>query len=72
MVAVEQFYVPNIMCEHCVKAINDEVAAVAGVHRVQINMADKSVRVEHDGSTTISDLIEAINEAGYFEVSVLA
>jgi copper chaperone CopZ len=45
---------------------------VTGVRQVQINMADKSVRVEHDGSATISDLIEAIKEAGYFEVSVLA
>lgn len=70
--AVEQFYVPNIMCEHCVKAINDEITTVSGVRKVQINMADKSVRVEHDGSASIADLVEAIKEAGYLDVSVLA
>lgn len=70
--AIEQFHVPDVSCEHCVKAITREVRAVQGVHAVQVNLQDKSVRVEHDGTASISTLVAAIHEAGYEDVSVLA
>ena len=69
---IDQFRVPEMSCQHCVNAISKEVSALPGVKQVQINLADKSVRVEHDGKLQSSELIKAINEAGYDEVAVLA
>ncbi len=69
---IDQFRVPAISCQHCVNAITKEVSAVPGVHAVQVNLNDKSVRVEHDENVNVATLLEAINEAGYDEVAVLA
>lgn len=69
---IEQFRVPEVSCEHCVKAITREVSAVQGVHAVRVQLNDKSVRVEHDGRANISALVTAIKEAGFEDVSVLA
>ncbi|MCU0493070.1 MAG: heavy-metal-associated domain-containing protein [Chloroflexaceae bacterium] len=69
--AVEQFRVPEMSCQHCVRAVTKEVSAVPGVQNVQVELSNKTVRVEHDGNTNVSTLIHAINEAGYTDVSVL-
>ena len=69
---IDQFRVPGMSCEHCVRAITQELSAVSGVSAVQVNLNDKSVRVEHDEKVGASALISAINEAGYDEVAVLA
>ncbi len=69
--SVDQFRVPEISCQHCVNAITKEVSAVPGVKQVIVNLADKTVKVEHAESVAASELIKAINEAGYDEVSVL-
>lgn len=69
---VDQFRVPEISCEHCVRAITSEVSALPGVQQVLVNLTDKSVRVEHAGTVSAEDIVHAINEAGYDEVGVLA
>jgi copper chaperone len=68
----DQFRVPDVSCDHCVRAITKEVSALPGVQQVVVNLGDKSVRVNHEGKVGLGDLIKAINEAGYDEVSVLA
>ncbi len=70
--AVDQFLVPGVSCEHCVRAITQEVGALEGVQQVAVSLPDKSVRVEHNGSISTEELVWAINEAGYDEVAVLA
>jgi copper ion binding protein len=70
--AIEQFLVPEVSCQHCVKAITEEVNTIKGVQQVVVNLSNKSVRVEHDGSVSIQSLIDAIRDAGYEEISVLA
>ncbi len=70
--SIEQFRVPEVSCQHCVKAITDEVSTINGVQNVIVNLNDKSVRVEHDGSVQVNTLVDAIKEAGYEDVSVLA
>ena len=70
--AVEQFRVEGVSCQHCVHAITKEVGALKGVQAVRVNLADKSVRVEHTGDVSVNTLVEAIKEAGYDEVAVLA
>jgi copper ion binding protein len=70
--AVEQFRVEGVSCQHCVQAITKEVSAIKGVQSVRVNLAEKSVRVEHTGTVGVDTLVEAIKEAGYDEVAVLA
>lgn len=69
--SVDQFRVPEMSCQHCVNAITKEVKAVPGVQQVLINLADKTVKIEHAESVTAAVLIKAINEAGYDEVAAL-
>ena len=68
----DQFLVPGISCDHCVRAITQEVSTLPGVRQVVVSLGDKSVRVDHEGKVGAGDLIKAINEAGYDEVAVLA
>ena len=67
----ERFQVPEVSCQHCVNAITKEVAALAGVQRVQVNLGDKTVVVEHGEQVATDQIVAAINEAGYDEVTQL-
>ena len=67
----DYFRVPEVSCDHCVRAITKEVSKLPGVDQVVVDLADKSVRVNHAGKASTEDLIRAINEAGYEQVSVL-
>jgi copper chaperone CopZ len=68
----DQFRVPGVSCDHCARAITEEVSVLPGVQQVVVNLGDKSVRINHEGKVGLNELIKAINEAGYDEVSVLA
>jgi copper chaperone len=67
----ERFEVPEVSCQHCVNAITKEVSALPGVQRVQVNLDDKTVSVEHSEQVGIEQIVAAINEAGYDEVTRL-
>lgn len=68
---IEYMRVPALHTQQDSQAIQAEVQAVPGVWQVAVNLADQSVRVEHDGSTQVSALVAAIRQAGYAEVFVL-
>ena len=58
-----QLQVENMTCGHCVKAVTQAVQSVDPQAQVQIELADKSVKVGTDkGLDAIRDAIE---EAGY-------
>jgi copper chaperone len=56
--------VPGMHCEHCERAVKTEVAQVAGVRSVDVDLDTKRVTVRGDG---IADeaVRAAIDEAGY-------
>ena len=54
--------VPGISCQHCVNAITDEVAEVAGVESFTVDLATKTVTIVGGDP---ADLVAAIDEAGY-------
>lgn len=56
--------VPGMTCEHCVRAVHDEVAKVAGVTAVEVDLATKAVVVSGDG-LDLAAVRAAIDEAGY-------
>ena len=57
------YAVPGISCDHCKAAIEAEVSKVAGVDRVSVDVAARTVTV--DGSAADGDVRHAIDEAGY-------
>jgi copper ion binding protein len=62
---VERTYsVPGVSCEHCVRAVTEEVGQVAGVESVVVDLDSKRVTVSGEA---IDDgaVRAAIDEAGY-------
>jgi copper chaperone len=58
------YTVPDVHCEHCVASIREEVAEVAGVEAVDVDLESKLVTVQ--GSVLDDAAIRAaIEEAGY-------
>jgi copper chaperone CopZ len=58
------YSVPGIHCEHCARAIREEVSEIAGVERIDVDLASKVVTVRGRGLSD-GDVREAIAEAGY-------
>jgi copper chaperone CopZ len=66
---VETTYsVPGISCDRCKAAIEGELAGVAEVTSVTVDVAAKTVRVE--GGASEEAVRSAIDEAGYEVTSV--
>jgi copper chaperone CopZ len=62
----EQTYrVPDVSCDHCVRAITAELTKLPGVEHVGVDLKTKLVTVRHDGSVSDAQLREGIEEAGY-------
>jgi copper chaperone len=59
-----RYRVPGISCAHCEAALGDEVGAVAGVERVEVDLETKLV-VVHGSELDDARLRAAIVEAGY-------
>lgn len=68
---VAQFKVPDVSCQHCVNSITSEVATLAGVQNVNVNLNDKTVTVNHTDDVSEDQIVEAIHEAGYDDVTRL-
>ena len=66
-----ELIVPEMSCQHCVNSISGEVSQVQGVRNVAIDRGTKHVRVDADETVTTEAVVEAVNEAGYDEVTVL-
>jgi copper chaperone CopZ len=62
--AVSNFSVKGMTCEHCERAVTNAVAALPGVDSVAVDLDGGNVRV--DGQGFNDDAVkEAIVEAGY-------
>ena len=60
---VRVFAAPGISCEHCKRAIEDELSGISDVERADVDVDDKLVRVT--GSASNEAIVAAIVEAGY-------
>jgi copper chaperone len=64
IVDMDQTYeVPGISCDHCKRAIEGEVAGVAGVETVEVDVDRRTVHVV--GHVDDAAVRAAIDEAGY-------
>jgi len=59
------FTAPKIHCEGCAGAIRGRLSQIPGVDSVAVDVARKRVTVQHDASTSVASLEEALKEIGY-------
>jgi copper chaperone len=58
--------VDGMACEHCVKAITNAVGAIAGVSGVSVDLAAKTVTVDHDpDQASVQTIKSEIEDQGY-------
>lgn len=63
------YAVTGMTCEHCVNAVSSEVAAIAGVTDVAVDLTNGSVTVTSEAPLTRAQVKAAVEEAGYELVS---
>ena len=61
----QAFTVTGMTCGHCQQAVTKEISALAGVSRVEVDLATGLVTVDSDRTLTRDELAEAVDEAGY-------
>ena len=57
--------VPDISCDHCKMSIEGAVGELAGVSKVEVSVADRTVDVDFSEPLTQADIVSAIEEQGY-------
>ena len=55
----------GMTCEHCVRAVEQEVGDLPGVTAVHVELATGDVTVSSSREIPLDQLAEAIGEAGY-------
>lgn len=62
------YTVSGMTCEHCVRAVNDELSALGGVTAVEVDLVPggmSTVTVISDDPLTDAQVADAVDEAGY-------
>lgn len=59
------YRVEGMSCEHCVGAVRGELAGLAGVTEVDVDLASGQVRVVSEAPLDEVDVRAAVDEAGY-------
>ena len=61
----QTFTVLGMTCEHCVRAVTQEVQAVPGVAGVEVELEDGRLTVRADEHLDDEKIRAAVEEAGY-------
>ena len=64
-VNAQTFYVAGMSCDHCVRAVTEEVSKLPGVERVDVDLATGAVAVTGDRLLGDAEVASAVEEAGY-------
>ena len=60
------YSVPDVSCDHCKRAIEGAVGKMAGIERVEVHVADKTVDVVFDEGVVAEEAImSTLEEEGY-------
>ena len=57
--------VPDMTCGHCKMTVTTALSGLAGVSRVDVDLASKDVRVTHDGTVDLAEIKRTVEAAGY-------
>ncbi len=59
------YTVKGMTCGHCVSSVSGEVAALAGVHEVHVDLATGALSIASEQPLGIDAVRAAVEEAGY-------
>lgn len=59
------YTVTGMTCEHCVRAVREEVGELPGVSDVAVDLATGSLQVTSTGDVGVEAVRAAVEEAGY-------
>ncbi|QWF81257.1 heavy-metal-associated domain-containing protein [Amycolatopsis sp. CA-230715] len=59
------YTVTGMTCGHCAGAVREEVGALAGVAKVDVDVQSGSVVVTSEAPLAVDDVRAAVEEAGY-------
>lgn len=62
------YTVSGMTCEHCVKAVTEEVSAIDGVTGVKVDLESGRLEVTSDAPVDFDRIVEAVSEAGDYTV----
>ncbi|TDC39099.1 copper chaperone [Micromonospora sp. 15K316] len=63
--ATRTYAVTGMTCEHCVRAVTDELAALPGVREVRVDLAAATATVTSAEPLSDESVRAAVDEAGY-------
>ena len=64
------YVVTGMTCEHCVRAVTEEVLGVAGVDDATVDLATGRLHVVSEGVVPFPFIEAAVDEAGYAVAAV--
>lgn len=59
------YTVTGMTCGHCAASVREEIATIAGVRQVDVDVASGRVTVTSDAPLDTDDVRSAVDEAGY-------
>lgn len=59
------YVVTGMTCDHCVRAVTEEVGAVAGVEAVAVDLDSGRLTVTSAAEIAYASVAAAVDEAGY-------
>jgi len=59
------YRVTGMTCDHCVRAVTEELSNLSGVTTVRVELASGTVTVSSDAPVDEAAIKAALNEAGY-------
>jgi len=69
MATTSTFKVSGMTCDHCVRAVREEIGKLAGVSDVEVDLATGAVTVTSEAPLDAAAVAAAVDEAGYEVVS---
>jgi len=64
--ASQTLSVPEISCGHCKSSIEAAVSPLDGVDRVEVQIDERTVQFDYDGTdATLTTIVTAIEDVGY-------
>ncbi|MCW3842737.1 heavy-metal-associated domain-containing protein [Micromonospora yasonensis] len=62
---VQTYAVTGMTCEHCVRAVTEELSALPGVDEVRVDLAAGTATVTSAEPLPVESVRAAVDEAGY-------
>ncbi|MGY4718909.1 heavy-metal-associated domain-containing protein [Naumannella cuiyingiana] len=66
---ITEYTVSGMTCEHCVRAVTDEVTELPGVTGVDVELETGRLLVTSDAELDVDAVREAVDEAGGYRLA---